>query len=77
MDLNSYTYLKENPHLLQFVRYQPIWYRYITRDPTRIYQLEKEAKLFYGKTFSQRLGQMNEQLQMAHMLISFAEAMKD
>ncbi|GGB44997.1 hypothetical protein F3157_06785 [Virgibacillus dakarensis] len=73
----SYQYLQSHPHLLNFVRYNPIWYRYLTRDPNRIAELEREAKKFYGKTFPQRLEKISNQVQMAGMLIQFAESMKD
>jgi len=72
-----YQYLQENPDLLQFVRYNPIWYRYLTRDPNRLSELEREAKHYYGKTFSKRLEKFNNQVQMASMLMQFADAMKD
>lgn len=73
----SYSYLQAHPELVTFVRYNPIWYRYLSRDPSRLDDLEKEAKKFYGKTFSQRLEKMNNQVQMIGMMIQFAEAMKD
>lgn len=60
-----------------FVRYNPIWYRYLSREPERINEIEKEAKKFYGKTFSQQLDKVNNQVQMVRMLIQFAGEMKD
>lgn len=72
-----YDYLQSRPDLLQFVRYNPVWYRYLTREPYRISELEKEAKRFYGKTMSQRLEKLSNQVQMAGMLIQFADVMKD
>lgn len=72
-----YHYLQSRPDLLYFVRFNPEWYRYLTREPNRIYELENEAKRFYGKTFSQRLEKWSNQLQMAGMLMEFADLMKD
>lgn len=77
MDQRSYYYLQANPELANFVRYHPIWYRYLTRDPQRIHEIEKEAKKFYGKTIEQRLERLNDQVQMVHMLIQIAGSMKD
>ena len=45
-------------------------------DPDSLALMEKEAKIFFGKTVSQRLGKMNRQVQMVHMLLQFANAMK-
>lgn len=77
MDLISYQYVSNDPKLAKFIRYNPIWYRYLSRDPYRINELEKEAKQFYGKTFPQQVEKINGHMQMVSMLIQFAGAMKD
>lgn len=77
MDQATYQYLQLHPKLAEFVRYNPVWYRYLTRDPKRVYELDKEAKIFYEETLSQRLEKVNKQVQMMKMLIQFAGAMKD
>lgn len=77
MDPSVLQYLEKNESLLFFVRYHPIWYRYLSRDPDRIQELEKEAKKFYGKTFSQRIEQFGNNIQMLSMMMQFAGALKD
>jgi hypothetical protein len=77
MHEKTYAYLQARPELLQFVRYNPVWYRYLSRDPGCMEDMEKEAKKFYGKTLPQRLEKMNSQVQMIGMLMQFADAMKD
>lgn len=77
VDSYSYQYVSSNPKLAMFVRYNPIWYRYLSRDPNRINEMEKEAKKFYGKTFPQQAEKINDKIQMINMLIQFAGAMKD
>ncbi|MEC5422808.1 YlbE-like family protein [Virgibacillus sp. C22-A2] len=77
MDEASYRYLAQNPRLAMFVRYNPEWYRYLSREPNRIQELEKEAKKFYGRTFPQRVNKINHHVQMVGMLMQFAGAMKD
>lgn len=77
MDRMSYNYLSAHPDLANFVRYHPVWYRYLARDPQRIYELKEEAKVFYGKTLQQRLERLNDQVQMVHMLIQIAGTIKD
>lgn len=77
MNEDTYHYLKSQPELINFVRYNPIWYRYLTRDPTKVYSLEKESKEFYGKTFSQRLDKVNNHIQMVQLLVKFSGIMKD
>ncbi|MFA1818683.1 YlbE-like family protein [Virgibacillus oceani] len=77
MDEYTYRYLTNNPSLARFVRYNPMWYRYLSRDPEKIREIDKEARKFYGKTFPQRMDRLNNQVQMAGMLMQFAEAVKD
>jgi hypothetical protein len=77
MDEYTYRYVTNNPSLVKFVRYNPMWYRYLSRDPGKIREIDKEARKFYGKTFSQRMDRLNNQVQMAGMLMQFTEAMKD
>jgi len=78
MDPSCRQFLSENPELIQFVRYHPVWYRYLARDGlTCTAELQNEADKFYGKTFPQRLEKINNQVQMIHMLMQFSEALKD
>ncbi|MFD1068265.1 YlbE-like family protein [Oceanobacillus locisalsi] len=77
MDNDVVAYLKKNPELAEFVRYHPIWYRYLTRDPSRLTELKKEAKKFYGKTFPQKVNTFSNQLQMVRMFAEMAKSMKD
>ena len=77
MDNEVITYLKQNPDIAEFVRYHPIWYRYLMRDPDRLTELKKEAKKFYGKTFPQQVNTFSNQLQMVRMFAEMAKSMKD
>lgn len=77
MDETAYKYLVSKPKLVNFIRYNPEWYRYLARDPNRVYELEEASKFFYGKTLSQRLDKVTNQIQMVHMLIQFSGIMKD
>lgn len=77
MDPFCYQILKSNPDLLRFVRFNPIWYRYLSRDPQYLLEIEKAAKQFYGKTLPQRLAKMGQQIEMASMLFQLAHHMKE
>ncbi|MUK89553.1 hypothetical protein GMD78_14390 [Ornithinibacillus sp. L9] len=77
MNRYCYQFLKSRPELLHFVRQNPIWYRYLTRDPNRLSELEKEARQFYGKTFTQQVERINNGVQMVGMFLQFADSMKD
>ncbi|WP_404452484.1 YlbE-like family protein [Virgibacillus necropolis] len=70
--MNCYHYLKSEPNLLRFVRHNPVWYRYLSRDPSRIMEIEKEAKKFYGKTWPQQFEKASNKLSMMKMLVQLA-----
>ncbi|MCP8616632.1 YlbE-like family protein [Salirhabdus salicampi] len=77
MQPKVFQFLISRPDLLHFVRMNPYWYRILTRDPEQIQHLDKAAKPFYGKTISQKVGKINQQVSMLHMLLSMTEAMKE
>ncbi|TQS75673.1 hypothetical protein DX933_05210 [Ornithinibacillus gellani] len=77
MDHRVHAYLTVHPDLKTFVRHHPIWYRYLSRDPERMFELEKEAKVYFGKTIPQRMNKWNDRIHMLGMLFQFVEAMKD
>lgn len=77
MDEKLYQHLTTRPDLLNFIRNNPEWYRYLTRDPSKISEIELEAKRYYGKTLSQKIEKVNQNVQMVGMLLQFAEMMKD
>ncbi|OIJ17720.1 hypothetical protein BKP45_19310 [Anaerobacillus alkalidiazotrophicus] len=65
-------YLNQRPELKQYVRIHPVWYRYLSRDPQALLQLESEVKQFYGRTFPQKLERFHSNLNMAMMLLEMA-----
>lgn len=77
MNKELYQFLATRPDLINFIRFNPIWYRYLNRDPLRITEMEKEAKRYYGKTFSQKVERVGNNVQMLSMLLQFTEMMKD
>ncbi|SFD82934.1 YlbE-like protein [Lentibacillus persicus] len=77
MQASVHNYLQQNPKYAHFVRLNPIWYRYLTREPSRVNELEKASRYFYGETFSQKVDKIGSHVQMLNMLINFTEIMKD
>lgn len=77
MHPSIYHYIRNQNDLISFLRYNPIWYRYLTRDPHRINDMIQESKQFHGQTFSQRVEKVTNQVQMVHALIQLTTAMQD
>jgi hypothetical protein len=69
MRKEMHEYMKQRPDLKQFIRHNPIWYRYLSRDPQSLSQLENEVKVFTGKTIPQKLDRFQSNLNMAMMLL--------
>ncbi|GAE91763.1 hypothetical protein JCM21714_719 [Gracilibacillus boraciitolerans JCM 21714] len=50
MEPETYQVVQQREDLWRFIRNHPEWYRYLTRDPNRLKELELTSKQFYGKT---------------------------
>ena len=70
MRLEVQQYLLNDPQLRQFVRHKPYWYRRLAREPGSLEQLKQEANHFYGRSFTDRIGRLQNNLQMAMMLMN-------
>ncbi|MUV36244.1 hypothetical protein JNUCC1_00045 [Lentibacillus sp. JNUCC-1] len=73
----THQYLQSRPDLHLFVRRHPEWYRLLTREPEKMAELEKAAKVFYGKTWPQQVERAGQRLDMLHMLIQMASMMRE
>ncbi|HHW38263.1 MAG TPA: hypothetical protein GXX18_13665 [Bacillales bacterium] len=69
------SYLQSRPDMLMFVRESPGWYRKLSRSPEKVFEIEQEAKIFYGRTFPQRMDRLNESIQFANMLLGMMNVM--
>lgn len=72
-----YGYLKQKSDLLMFIRNNPVWYRYLSRDSSYMNQLEEAAKEWQGKTFQQRAEKLSSQVKMLHLLYELAKSSKE
>ncbi|MDQ0206472.1 YlbE-like family protein [Alkalicoccobacillus murimartini] len=69
--------LNENEEFRNFVRQNPSWYRKLSRDPSVLQTLEKEANYFYGRTFPQRVERMQSNLGLAMMMMEMLKMGQD
>ncbi|MDQ0253845.1 hypothetical protein J2S74_001217 [Evansella vedderi] len=69
MRTEVYQYIRKKPDLHQFLRYNPQWYRRLARNPSSVYEMEKEAKVYYGKTFPQRMERFQDSMNTAMMFL--------
>jgi hypothetical protein len=68
-------YLNARPDLKYFIREKPEWYRKLSRNPFSVAELEEGAKVFYGRTFGQRVDRFHQQLQNFGMLMDLISVM--
>lgn len=66
--------LKNDQELLVFIRNQPIWYRYLSRDPLQWEAFKQEAKKWHGKTLRQRTEKLSNQVKMLHLLYELTKS---
>lgn len=71
-----YQYIRSKPELHQFLRYHPRWYRTLSRNPNAVHDMEREAKLFYGKTFPQRMDRLQQNMGLAMAMFEMMKQFK-
>ena len=70
MNINIQYILKNNPHYVEYIRYNSYWYKILTRDPNSINTLIKEYKEFKRKERINKITQTLEQIEMLENIIS-------
>ncbi|WNB90517.1 YlbE-like family protein [Bacillus sp. NEB1478] len=68
-------YLNTRPDLKYFIREKPEWYRKLSRNPFSVAELEEESKVFYGRTFGQRVDRFHQQVQNFGLLMELISVM--
>jgi hypothetical protein len=68
-------YLNTRPDLKYYIREKPEWYRKLGRNPFSVAELEEGAKVFYGRTFGQRVDRFHSQLQNFGLLMELISVM--
>ncbi|MBO8176400.1 YlbE-like family protein [Aeribacillus pallidus] len=69
-------YIRRDPFLHQFLRQQPAWYRMLSRSPQDLEQFEIASLHYYKKTIPHRVEKFSQTLQMASMMMSMLDIMK-
>jgi hypothetical protein len=64
-------YKKENAQILEFLRYNPEWYRVLANNPERYEILENEAKTFLKMTTYDKISNIKNQVEMLSMFIQY------
>ncbi|WP_096435533.1 YlbE-like family protein [Alteribacter populi] len=67
--------VRSQPELWRYLRLHPKWYRTLSRNPGALVEMEKEAKVFYGKTFPQRMDRLQNNMNLAVMLVDMVRQM--
>ncbi|RJS62084.1 YlbE-like family protein [Bacillus sp. PK3_68] len=61
--------IRTNKEWRNYLRKEPSWYRLLSRNPYQIEEFERASLQFYKKTFPDRLGRLNDGIQMASALM--------
>ncbi|MFK2824886.1 YlbE-like family protein [Bacillus sp. B190/17] len=61
--------IRKNKDWHEYLRREPSWYRLLGRNPQRISSFEGASLQYHKKTFPDRLGRLNDGLQVASALM--------
>jgi hypothetical protein len=70
-----YEYIRSKPDLLLFLRERPDWYRRLSRHPERMWEMEREASVYFKTTWPDRLERMAGNLQMVPLFVQLLKSM--
>ncbi|KAA0548055.1 hypothetical protein FZW96_10000 [Bacillus sp. BGMRC 2118] len=69
--------IRANPDYVRYLREQPYWYRKLARDPAVLQQFDLSSKEYLGKTLPHKVSSFSQKLQMAQMMISMFQVMRE
>ncbi|WP_280769107.1 YlbE-like family protein [Salipaludibacillus daqingensis] len=72
-----YDWIRSSPELHHYLRMNPIWYRKLGREPELLEKMIQESKVYFGKTFTQRIDQIHNNMNMAMMVIEMMRQMNE
>ncbi len=72
-----FEYLEQHNELKRFVREQPLWYRKLSRNPYDLQALEVASLHYYKKTIPHQVEKFSNGVQMASMMYSMFQSMKN
>lgn len=70
-------YIESRKDIKRFVREQPHWYRKLSRNPYDLQALEIASLHYYKKTIPDQVEKFSNGVQMASMMYSMLQAMKN
>ncbi|MFZ3588067.1 YlbE-like family protein [Bacillus sp. DJP31] len=71
------TIIRSKEEYKKYLREQPYWYRKLTREPTFISEIDLYSKEYFKRTIPHKVASFSENLQMASMMISMFQAMRE
>ncbi|QVK20419.1 hypothetical protein KHQ82_08805 [Mycoplasmatota bacterium] len=70
-EILSNLYKQESSQLLEYLRYNPIWYRRLSENPNHYQLFENEAKEFLKLTTYDKINSAKNQLDMLSMFLKY------
>ncbi|ALC80947.1 MULTISPECIES: YlbE-like family protein [Bacillus] len=69
-------YIMSDKERRRFIREQPYWYRYLSRNPGDLPSFQLAMMNYYEKTIPHRVNQFSNGIQMAQMMIQMFHSMR-
>ena len=69
MEIETILKLKNDPHLLRYLREHSYWYKYLNRDPSSIKIMEEEMKDKYKLRASDKIERFSKTIETMRMFM--------
>ena len=74
MEPEGYESLIRKKDVIRFIRRNHELYRYLMREPDRVFEMERIAKEYFGKTITQRIDRVQQNIQMVQFLMQMVNS---
>jgi len=69
MNIETQIKIRNNPNLYRYLRDNSSWYKALNRDPNSIKQMEIEMKNAYKLNLTDKIGDLNQKIEMIRTFI--------
>lgn len=74
MRYEVYQQIQTDKDCMKYLRFKPVWYKRLMRDPERISEFQTECKTFFRKTIPDRVNAISNGVQLAQMMMAVVQS---
>ena len=74
MRYEVYQEIQSDKDYMNYLRFKPVWYKRLMRNPDKISEFQTECKTFFRKTIPDRVNAISNGVQLAQMMMTMVQS---